>query len=171
MDICYNEIVEKNCQTEETATVKHTNDIFMRTEMLFGESAMEKLANSSVIIFGIGGVGGNAAEAIVRSGIGSITLVDNDKVDITNINRQIFATLDKVGKYKTEAAYERLKQINPECNILLYNTFYLPDTSENIDLSCYDYIVDAIDTVTGKIEIAVNGYKAGIPVILSLIHI
>ena len=143
-------------------------NIFLRTEMLFGSTAMEKLKKSSVLIFGIGGVGGHCAEAIVRSGIGSITLVDKDTVDITNVNRQIFATLDTVGMDKTDAAYKRLKSINPDCDIKIQKLFYLPETANEIDFSKYDYVVDAVDTVTAKIEIAVNAKENNVPLISSM---
>ena len=141
---------------------------FLRTKMLFGEEAMQKLASSSVIVFGIGGVGGNIAESLVRSGIGSITLVDNDTVDISNINRQIFATEDCVGMAKTKSAYKRLKNINPKCDIKLINMFYQPETADKIDFSEYDYIADAIDTVSGKLAIIENACKTGTPVISSM---
>lgn len=144
------------------------NDIFLRTKMLFGKKAMEKLKNSSVIVFGLGGVGGHTVETLVRSGIGKIAVVDKDVFEETNINRQLFATLDTLGKRKTDAVEERLKTINPELIIEKFNLFYLPETSNKIDLKKYDFIVDAIDTVTGKIEIIVNGKNAGVPVISSM---
>jgi len=143
-------------------------NIFLRTEALFGREAMKKLHNSSVIVFGLGGVGGHTAEALVRSSIGKITLVDKDVFDETNMNRQIFATADAIGKRKTEVAKERLKSINPDCDISCYDVFYLPQNSHLIDLSQYDYVVDAIDTVSGKIEIIMNAKKTGIPVISSM---
>lgn len=143
-------------------------NIFLRTEALFGKDAMEKLKNSSVIVFGIGGVGGHTAEALVRSGVGKITLVDKDVFDETNLNRQIFSTVDAIGKSKTEIAEKRLKNINPDCAIKRFDIFYLPETSHLINLKEYDYVVDAIDTVTGKIEIITNAKKADIPVISSM---
>ncbi len=141
---------------------------FERTELLFGSEAMEILKNSRVAVFGIGGVGGHAAEALVRSGIGAIDLIDNDDVCISNINRQIFATLSTVGQLKTESAMKRLLDINPECRITVHNIFFMPETSGLIDFSQYDYVVDAIDTVTGKIEIIMRSQETGVPVISSM---
>jgi tRNA A37 threonylcarbamoyladenosine dehydratase len=141
---------------------------FSRTELIFGKEAMEKLASSRVAIFGIGGVGGFTAEALVRSGIGAIDLIDDDKICLTNINRQIFATRSTVGKFKVDVARERLSDINPDCKITTYKTFYSPETSSDFDFSLYDYIVDAIDTVTGKIEIIVKANESKTPVISSM---
>lgn len=141
---------------------------FERTELLFGSDAMETLKNSRVAVFGIGGVGGHTAEALVRSGIGAIDLIDNDEVSINNINRQIFATVSTVGQLKTESAKKRLLDINPDCKITVHNIFFMPETSDTIDFSQYDYVVDAIDTVTGKTEIIMRAEKAGIPVISSM---
>lgn len=141
---------------------------FSRTEILFGKDAMNKLASSCVAVFGIGGVGGYTAEALVRSGIGEIDLIDNDKVSLTNINRQIYATTKTVGRYKVDVAKERILEINPDITVNIYPTFYMPDTSALFDFSRYDYIVDAIDTVTGKIELAVNAHKCGTPIISSM---
>ena len=141
---------------------------FSRTELLLGKEAMEKLKNSKVAIFGIGGVGGYTAEALVRSGVGTLDLIDDDKVCLTNINRQIFATRKTVGKYKVDVAEERLQDINPDAVINTHKTFYMPDTAEQFDFSQYDYIVDAIDTVTGKITLIVNADKAGTPIISSM---
>lgn len=141
---------------------------FERTELLFGSDAMEILKNSHVAVFGIGGVGGHTAEALVRSGIGAIDLIDNDEVCVSNINRQIFATVSTVGQLKTESAKKRLLDINPDCKITVHNIFFMPETSEMIDFSQYDYVVDAIDTVTGKTEIIMCAEKAGIPVISSM---
>jgi tRNA A37 threonylcarbamoyladenosine dehydratase len=141
---------------------------FSRTELIFGKESMEKLASSRVAIFGIGGVGGFTAEALVRSGIGAIDLIDDDKICLTNINRQIFATRSTVGKFKVDVARERLSDINPDCKITTYKTFYSPETSSDFDFSLYDYIVDAIDTVTGKIEIIVKANESKTPVISSM---
>lgn len=141
---------------------------FSRTELLLGKEAMEKLNNSKVAIFGIGGVGGYTAEALVRSGVGTLDLIDDDKVCLTNINRQIFATRKTVGKYKVNVAEERLHDINPDVIINTHKTFYMPDTAEQFDFSQYDYIVDAIDTVTGKITLVVNADKSGTPIISSM---
>ena len=131
---------------------------FSRTQLLIGKEAMDRLSKTRVAIFGIGGVGGYTAEALARSGVGELDLIDDDKVCLTNINRQIFATRKTVGKYKVDVAEERLKDINPDIIINKYRTFYTPETSENFDFSKYDYVVDAIDTVTGKIELTVDGY-------------
>lgn len=141
---------------------------FSRTELLLGKEAMEKLNNSKVAIFGIGGVGGYTAEALVRSGVGTLDLIDDDKVCLTNINRQIFATRKTVGKYKVDVAEERLHDINPDAIINTHKTFYMPDTAEQFNFSQYDYIVDAIDTVTGKITLVVNADKAGTLIISSM---
>ena len=122
---------------------------FSRTQLLIGKEAMDRLSKTRVAIFGIGGVGGYTAEALARSGVGELDLIDDDKVCLTNINRQIFATRKTVGKYKVDVAEERLKDINPDIIINKHQTFYTPETSENFDFSKYDYVVDAIDTVTG----------------------
>lgn len=141
---------------------------FSRTELLFGKEAMARLANARVAVFGIGGVGGYTAEALVRSGVGAIDLIDNDSVCLTNINRQIYATRKTVGAYKVDAAAERIAEINPDCAVKTYKTFYMPETEDEFDFSEYDYIVDAIDTVTGKIAIIVNAEKCGTPVISAM---
>ena len=134
---------------------------FSRTELLFGRGAMEKLAESRVAVFGIGGVGGYTVEALSRSGVGALDLIDSDTVSITNINRQIIATLDTIGKYKVDVAAERVRSINPDCIVKTYKTFYLPETEDVFDFTEYDYIVDAIDTVTGKLALVVNAKKTG----------
>lgn len=141
---------------------------FSRTELLFGREAMEKLAESRVAVFGIGGVGGYTVEALARSGVGALDLIDSDTVSITNINRQIIATLDTVGKYKVDVAAERVRSINPDCIVKTYKTFYLPETEDVFDFTEYDYIVDAIDTVTGKLALVVNAKKTGTPIICSM---
>lgn len=141
---------------------------FSRTELIFGKEAMEKLAASRVAVFGIGGVGGYTVEALVRSGIGAIDLVDDDKVCLTNINRQIYATRKTVGKYKVDVAAERIAEINPETTVRTYKTFYTPETAEQFNFADYDYIVDAIDTVTGKIALVMNANAAGTPIISSM---
>lgn len=144
------------------------SDIFSRTELLFGEEAMDILANSRVAVFGVGGVGGYAVEALARSGVGALDLIDDDKVCVTNINRQIIALGSTVGMYKVDAAAERIRDINPECKVTCHKMFYMPDTADKLDFSQYNYIVDAIDTVTGKIEIIMQAEKAGVPVISSM---
>lgn len=141
---------------------------FSRTELLLGKDAMEKLAASRVAVFGIGGVGGYTVEALARSGIGAIDIIDDDKVCLTNINRQIIATRKTIGKYKVDVAEERILDINPDAAVRKCKTFYMPDTADQFDFTEYDYIVDAIDTVTGKIELAVNAQKAGTPIISSM---
>ena len=129
---------------------------------------MQKLADSRVAVFGIGGVGGYTVEALVRSGIGAIDLIDDDKVCLTNLNRQILATRKTVGHYKVDAAEERIHEINPDCVVRKYKTFYLPETQDQFDFTEYDYVVDAIDTVTGKLAIVENAKRAGVPVISSM---
>ena len=138
---------------------------FLRNEMLIGKENQEKLHNSSVIIFGVGGVGSYVSESLARSGVGNITLVDSDCVDITNINRQIHAVSKTVGRPKTEVMKERITEINPEAKVTEYNMFYLPENAETIDLSGYDYIVDAIDTVSSKIELVCRAESLGVPII------
>ena len=119
-------------------------------------------------MFGIGGVGGYTVEALARSGVGALDLIDNDKVSLTNINRQIYATMKTIGKYKVDVAAERVAEINPDCKVTTYKTFYMPDTQAEFDFTQYDYIVDAIDTVTGKITIIENATGSGVPVISSM---
>lgn len=141
---------------------------FIRTQMLLGSDAMNKLKNSHVAVFGIGGVGGYTVEALVRSGIGSIDIIDSDTVDESNINRQIYATVSTIGQYKTDVAKKRILDINPDINVTAHRIFYTPETEHLFDFSKYDYIADAIDTVTGKIALAVNAEKAGTPIISSM---
>lgn len=141
---------------------------FSRTELLLGKEAMDKLAHSRVAVFGIGGVGGYTVEALVRSGVGAVDLIDDDKICLTNINRQIYATCKTVGKYKTDAAEERILEINPDVKVIKHKTFYTPQTVDQFDFTQYDYIVDAIDTVTGKIALVKNAQKAGTPIISSM---
>lgn len=143
-------------------------DRFARTELVFGAGAIEKLKNCRVAVFGIGGVGGYTVEALARSGVGALDLIDDDKVCITNINRQIFALGSTVGKYKVDVAEERVHDINPECEVRTYKTFFMPDTKDMFDFSLYDYVVDAIDTVTGKKQIILCAKEAGVPVISSM---
>lgn len=138
---------------------------FERTRMMLGDEAMEKLKNSHVAVFGIGGVGGHAAEALVRSGIGAIDIIDNDTVSESNINRQIIATGSTVGMYKIDAAKDRFTDISPDIKIITHKCFYLPETSGQFDFTKYDYIIDAIDTVTGKIELIMQAEKNKTPII------
>ena len=144
------------------------NERFSRTARIIGEENVEKLNKSSVIVFGLGGVGGAACEALVRAGIGTIGIVDKDVVDITNINRQLFATEHTINLPKTEAAQSRLLSINPTLIIEKYNLFYLPETSQEIDLSKYDFVVDCIDNVTAKLELIEKCNALGVPVISSM---
>lgn len=141
---------------------------FSRTELIFGKDAMDKLASSRVAVFGIGGVGGYTVEALVRSGVGTVDLIDDDKVCLTNINRQIYATRKTIGRYKVDVAAERIHEINPDTTVNTYKTFYTPETAEQFDFTVYDYIVDAIDTVTGKIALVMNANAAGTPIICSM---
>lgn len=141
---------------------------FQRFEMLVGTDAVEKLKNKKVIVFGVGGVGGYVCEALCRSGVGRIDVVDNDTVSVTNINRQIIAVTDTVGMSKTAVMAERMKSINPDVKVTEYNMFYLPETAEEIDLSKYDFVVDAIDTVSGKMELAIRCQKLGVPLVSSM---
>ncbi len=144
------------------------NDRFSRSYRVFGEDNMERIINSRVIVFGLGGVGGAAAEALARAGVGTLGIVDKDTVDITNINRQIIATDKTVGMNKTDALEERLVTINPDLKINKYNLFYLPETAEEIDLSEYDFVVDCIDNVTAKLELIERCEKLGVPIISSM---
>ena len=141
---------------------------FSRTVRVVGEENMNKIQNSSVIVFGLGGVGGAAAESLVRAGVGRIGIVDKDVVDITNINRQIIATDDTVGMKKTDALENRLLSINPDLKIDKYDLFYLPETADSVDLTKYDFIVDCIDNVTAKLELIVRAERVGIPIISSM---
>lgn len=141
---------------------------FSRTELLIGQEGMERLRDARVAVFGIGGVGGYTVEALARSGVGTLDLIDDDKVCLTNINRQIYATTKTVGKYKVDVAKERILEINPEAKVNIYKTFYLPDTAEQFDFSQYNYIVDAIDTVSGKLQLVVQAEKADVPIISSM---
>lgn len=143
-------------------------DQFSRTQLLIGKDGIDKLKNSRVAVFGIGGVGGYTVEALVRSGIGAIDIIDDDKVCLTNINRQIYATRKTVGKYKVDVAEERIYEINPDIKVVKHKMFYMPETSGNFDFSEYDYIVDAIDTVKGKIELVMQAEASGTPIISSM---
>lgn len=138
---------------------------FSRSQLLVGADGMEKLSQSNVLIFGIGGVGGYVAEALARSGVSHFTLVDDDKVCLTNINRQVIATRKTVGKYKAEVMAERIKEINPNAEVEVKKCFYLPENSDSFDFSKYSYVIDAVDTVTAKIEIILQAKKLNIPVI------
>lgn len=141
---------------------------FSRTELLFGKEAMEKLANARVAVFGVGGVGGYTVEALARSGVGTFDIIDDDKVCLTNINRQIIATRKTVGKYKVEVMKERILEINPKAVVHTHQCFYTPEKADQFDFSQYTYVVDAIDTVTGKIELVMRAQAAGVPIMSSM---
>jgi len=143
-------------------------DRFSRSRMLLGEEAMKKLAASRVAVFGVGGVGGYVVEALARSGVGELDLIDNDKVVLSNLNRQIIATMDTVGRDKVDVMAERVLSINPEALVHRHKCFYLPETAGQFDFSVYDYVVDAIDTVTGKIQLILQAKEAGVPVISAM---
>lgn len=138
---------------------------FERTKMLLGEDAMARLKNARVAVFGVGGVGGYAVEALVRSGVGTVDIFDKDKVSVTNLNRQIIATHDTIGRPKVDVMRERALSINPDVVVNAHNCFYMPDNADEYDFSVYDYIIDAIDTVTGKIEIIIRANEANVPII------
>lgn len=140
-------------------------DQFARTRLLLGEEAVQKLHDARVIVFGIGGVGGFTAEALVRAGIGAIDIVDNDKISLTNINRQIIAVHSTVGKYKVDVMADRILDINPDCKVVKHQCFFLPETAGNFDFSDYTYVVDAVDTVAAKIAIIESAKKTDVPVI------
>ena len=141
---------------------------FSRTELLLGPEAMERLAASRVAVFGIGGVGGYTVEALARSGIGALDLIDDDRVSLTNLNRQLHATHITLGQYKVDAAEQRIRDINPDCRVTTYKTFFLPETEEQFDFTQYDYVVDAIDTVKGKLALAEKADAAGTPIICAM---
>ena len=140
-------------------------DQYARTRLLLGEEGLQKLRASRVALFGLGGVGGYTAEALARSGIGTLDLIDNDTVSLTNLNRQILATHDTVGQYKVDVAAQRIRAIDPTIQINTYQVFYLPETAHLFDFSQYDYVIDAIDTVTGKLALIAQAKAAGVPVI------
>lgn len=138
---------------------------FSRTQLLLGKEAIDRLQNAHVAVFGIGGVGGYVVEALVRSGVGTFDLIDDDKVCLTNLNRQIIATRETVGKYKAEVMKDRILSINPKAVVTIHKCFYLPETADQFDFSQYDYVVDAVDTVTAKLEIIMQAKRVGVPVI------
>lgn len=141
---------------------------FTRTELLLGKEAMEILTRSRVAVFGIGGVGGYTVEALVRSGVGTIDIVDNDKVCLTNLNRQLIATHKTIDKYKVDVMRDRILEINPEAVVNVHKCFFLPETKDEFDFSSYSYVVDAVDTVTAKIELVMQAQAAGVPIISSM---
>lgn len=141
---------------------------FSRTELLLGKEAMQRLEGARVAVFGIGGVGGYVCEALARSGVGALDLVDNDKVCLTNLNRQIIATRKTVGRYKTEVMKERILDINPKAKVEIHNCFFLPENANEIPFEEYDYIVDAVDTVTAKISLVMKAKECNVPIISSM---
>ena len=140
-------------------------DQYSRTRLLLGEDGIQKLHNARVILFGLGGVGGYTAEALARSGIGHIDLVDDDTVSLTNLNRQMLALHSTIGKYKVDVAADRIRDIDPTIEVKTYKTFFLPETADQFDFTGYDYVIDAIDTVTGKLALITKAKEAGVPVI------
>lgn len=148
--------------------MENTENRFSRTEALLGEQAMEKLKKARVAVFGIGGVGGHVVEALVRSGVGAVDIVDSDKVCMSNLNRQIIATESCIGKYKVDVMKERILDINPEAVVNVHKCFYLPETKDEFDFSQYSYVVDAVDTVTAKIQLVMEAAEAGVPIISSM---
>lgn len=140
-------------------------DQYSRTRLLLGADAMERLRSARVAVFGLGGVGGHAVEALARSGIGALDLIDDDTVSITNLNRQLLATYSSIGRYKVDVAAERIRDIDPGIRVRTYKTFFLPETAEQFDFSQYDYVLDAIDTVTGKLALITQAKAAGTPII------
>ena len=148
--------------------MENTENRFSRTEALLGEQAMEKLKKARVAVFGIGGVGGHVVEALVRSGVGAVDIVDSDKVCLSNLNRQIIATESSIGKYKVDVMKERILDINPEAVVNVHKCFYLPEMKDEFDFSQYSYVVDAVDTVTAKIQLVMEAAEAGVPIISSM---
>ena len=148
--------------------MENTENRFSRTEALLGEQAMEKLKKARVAVFGIGGVGGHVVEALVRSGVGAVDIVDSDKVCLSNLNRQIIATESSIGKYKVDVMKERILDINPEAVVNVHKCFYLPETKDEFDFSQYSYVVDAVDTVTAKIQLVMEAAEACVPIISSM---
>ena len=143
-------------------------DQFARTQLLLGVDAMERLKKSRVAVFGVGGVGGYSVEALARSGVGAIDLIDDDKVCLTNINRQIIADVKTIGKYKVDVAKDRILGINPKCKVTTHQSFYLPENAGDFDFKEYDYVIDAVDTVTAKINLVMQANECGVPVISSM---
>ncbi len=143
-------------------------DRFSRTRLLLGDHGMDRLKNARVAVFGIGGVGGYTTEALARCGLGALDLIDKDKISPSNLNRQIIATSKTIGQYKTDAMRDRILEIDPSIQVTVYPCFYLPETKDQFDFSQYDYIVDAVDTVTAKIQLALDAKAAGVPIISSM---
>ncbi len=147
---------------------KKTESPFARTALMLGDAAMERLSQCRVAVFGIGGVGGYVVEALARSGVGALDLIDNDEVSVTNINRQIFALHSTIGRAKVDVAAERVLDINPECKVMTHKQFYLPENADEIDMASFDYVVDSLDTITAKMEIARRCLRLGVPHICSM---
>ncbi len=143
-------------------------DQFSRTQLLLGREGMARLRAARVAVFGVGGVGGYTVEALARSGVGALDLIDDDRVCLTNLNRQIIATRRTIGAYKVDAARDRVLEIDPDCAVRVYKTFYTPETADQFDFTQYDYVVDAIDTVTGKVALVLQAQAAGTPIISSM---
>ena len=143
-------------------------ELFARTELLLGSDAMERLSGARVAVFGVGGVGGYVCEALARSGVGCLDIVDSDTVALSNINRQIIATTSSVGRYKVDVMEERMKDINPDIKVNVHKCFYLPETADQFDFSQYDYVVDAVDTVKAKLTIVEKANECGVPIISSM---
>lgn len=139
-----------------------------RTIAILGETAIQKLNKCRVAVFGVGGVGSYTVEALARAGVGAIDIIDNDTFNITNLNRQLYATHKTIGEYKVDVAKSRIFDINPECKVTAHKMFYLPENADALDLAQYDYVVDAIDTVTAKVELVVRAYKCGVPIVSSM---
>jgi len=144
------------------------NEHLIRTEMLLGAEALERLRHCTVAVFGIGGVGGYAVEALARSGIGSLILVDHDTISLSNLNRQLHATRNTVGRYKVDVAAERITQIDPSIRVQTHRLFFTPETGDQLDFSAFDYVIDAIDTVTGKLLLVEKTIEAGVPILSSM---
>ncbi len=161
--------IQANAIYRQKCLVKHKmSERFIRNEMLFGSNVTKILAQKNVVVFGVGGVGGYVVESLVRAGVGNITVVDNDTVDISNTNRQIIALQSTLGKNKVDVIKERIADINPQCNVTALCKFFLPENSNEFDFNMYDYIVDAVDTVSAKIELAVLAQKYNVPIISSM---
>ena len=157
----------RRSRTREVESIT-MQDQYSRTQLLLGKEAMETLHHSRVAVFGIGGVGGYTVEALARSGVGALDLIDDDKVCLTNLNRQIVATRKTVGQYKVDVAEQRIHEIDPNIKVTTYKTFFTPETQDQFDFTQYDYVVDAIDTVTGKIALVVKAKEAGTPIICAM---
>lgn len=156
---------EKEDAVEKQGGVYGREEIFVRTRAMFGGEGMERLYNARVAVFGVGGVGGHAVEALARGGIGRLDLFDHDVVNVSNINRQLAADMETVGQYKTDVMRKRIARIHPQARVEVYHCFYLPENADDYDLSRYDYVVDAIDTVAAKVELVVRSQAVGTPVI------